>query len=394
MSSSMEIDFMSLSPQIHIQIISYLSIQEIYQGIACTSKRMNEICKRCVVWRGKYFKVNFEKENSPGPLLCHSAVVCKDNNGNNQMLCYGGNLSSTNIIENVKNDLWCYQFDLKKWCKSTSQSISLTEHTSVVYKNTMFTFGGNGGLVDNYSNLVLTYPLPFKPESIITTHDSLPGAPQPRSAHSAVVYKNEMYIFGGWNGHESLNDFYSLNLETLQWRQIQSADCPSKRRMHSAVTYKDKMYLFGGYDESHSAHSYNELYCFDFHTETWKNVPCQGRIPKGRSRQAATIVGNNMYIVGGWDRVAHFGEVLRLDLDKFIWSQEKIDINLKLAQQSCVVLEDSYMVMYGGKNETGQDLATSTDMIATRFSALPAPTCFDKKKIEQPVIPSIASIHS
>jgi len=261
----------------------------------------------------------------------------------------------------------------------------------------MFTFGGNGGLVDNYSNLVLTYPLPFKPESTNTTHDSLPGAPQPRSAHSAVVYKNEMYIFGGWNGHESLNDFYSLNMDTMQWRQIQSAGCPSKRRMHSAVVYQDRMYLFGGYDESHSAHSFNELYCFDFLTETWKAVPCQGRIPKGRSRAAATVVGNNMYIIGGWDRVAHFGEVLRLDLDQHRWFQEKIDIDLKIAQQSCVVLENSWMVMYGGKNESGQNLAASTDMIVTRLSALPAvpaPLNIDLKRSEQPVIPSIASIHS
>jgi N-acetylneuraminic acid mutarotase len=394
--SATETDFMSLSPQIHAHILSYLSMTDIYQGVACTSKRMNELCKRCYVWRGRYLKVKFEKENSPGPLLCHSAVVCKDNNGSHQMLCYGGNLSSTNIIENVKNDMWCYQFDQKKWIKSQSQSTSLTEHTSVVYKNTMFTFGGNGGLVDNYSNLVLTYPLPFKPENYITTHDSLPGAPQPRSAHTAVVYKNEMYIFGGWNGHESLNDFYCLNLDTLQWRQINSADCPSKRRMHSAVVHKDKMYIFGGYDESRPAQSYNELCCFDFLTETWKIVPCQGRIPIGRSRAAATIVGNNMYIIGGWDRVSHFGEVLRLDLEKYIWFQEKIDLNLKLAQQSCVVMEDSWMVMYGGKNEIGQDLSASTDMIVTRLSALAATSqiSFDKKTIEQPVTPSIASIHS
>jgi len=102
-----------------------------------------------------------------------------------------------------------------------------------------------------------------------------------------------------------------------------------------------------------------------------------------------------MYIIGGWDRVAHFGEVLRLDLDTYRWTQEKIDLNLKLAQQSCVVIEDSWMVMYGGKNETDQDLAASTDMLVTRLSALPAPNCLlDKKRIEQSVIPSIASIHS
>lgn len=368
-------------------------MQDIYLGIALTSKKMNEISKRCVVWRGRYFKVKYDHENSPGPLLCHSAVVCKDINGNSQMICYGGNLSATNIIENVKKDLWCYQFDQKKWIKSASQSISLTEHTSVAYNNTMYTFGGNGGLVDNYSNTLLTYPLPYKSESVIKAYDSLPGAPPPRSAHSAVVYQNEMYIFGGWNGHKSLDDFYSLNLETLEWRQIKKDGSPSVRRMHSSVVYNDKMYLFGGYDESRSAHSFNEVFCFDFQTETWKTVPCVGKIPKGRSRATATVVDNNMYIFGGWDRVAHFGDVFRLDLEKFVWSEEKIDINLKLAQQSCVVVENS-LVLYGGKKkiEEEEEIAASTDMIVTRLSALERPCFNEKKKIQQN--DSRASIHS
>jgi len=262
-----------------------------------------------------------------------------------------------------------------------SRANSLTEHTSVVYKNTMYTFGGNGGLVDNYSNLVLTYPLPFKPENIITAHDSLPRAPPPRSAHSSVVYQNQMYIFGGWNGHKSLNDLYSLNLDTLEWRQIKSEGGPSIRRMHSAVVYKDSMYLFGGFDESRPAHSYNELFSFDFQTETWKTVPCKGIIPKGRSRAAATVVGNNMYIIGGWDRVSHFGEVQRLDLDTHTWTQEKTDINLKIAQQSCALVDNSWMVMFGGKinNEAEQKMATSTDMIVTRLSGLSG-TSFNEKQ--------------
>jgi len=393
---------MSLPPQIHIKIFSYLSMQDILQGVAFTSKRLYETSKKCVVWRGRYFKVKFDEENSPGPLLCHSAVVCKDDNGYNQMICYGGNLSSTNIIENVKNDLWCYQFDVKKWIKSEAQSNSLTEHTSVVYKKTMYTFGGNGGLVDNYSNAVLTYPLPFKPDSAITSHESLENAPQPRSAHSAVVYKNEMYIFGGWNGHQSLDDFYSLNLDTLQWRKIQSENGPSRRRMHSCAVHNGKMYVFGGYDESRLAESYNELHCFDFQSETWKEVTCRGKIPKGRSRAGATVVGNNMYIIGGWDRISHNGEVLRLDLDKFYWSQEKIDINLKVAQQSCVVVDDSWLVMYGGKmnNEKDQEIAPTTDMIVSRFSALPvvekiSNTPYQVRKLNEPMVnPSIASIHS
>lgn len=32
--------------------------------------------------------------------------------------------------------------------------------------------------------------------------------PLNRFGHTAVVYDNSMYIFGGWNGHDTLDDVY------------------------------------------------------------------------------------------------------------------------------------------------------------------------------------------
>jgi len=112
--SANPIEFMSFSSEIHIRIISFLPTSEVFSGIARTCKTFSEICKRSLVWQGKYFKLQFECQSSvPGPLLCHSAVPYKDDKGKYQMIFYGGNLSNTNIIENVKKDIWCYQFDQK-----------------------------------------------------------------------------------------------------------------------------------------------------------------------------------------------------------------------------------------------------------------------------------------
>jgi len=371
MSATTPIEFMSLSSEIHILIISYLPTAEIFSGISLTCKRFSELCKRSLVWQGKYFKVAFDNQTVvPGPLLCHSAVPFKDENGNYQMIFYGGNLSNTNIIENVKKDIWCYQFDQKKWHKSLGAHKALTEHTSVVYKNNMYIFGGNGGLVENYSNNVLSYPLPFKPENVFTRIETQNTSPPARSGHSAVVYQNSMYVFGGWNGHTSLSDFHSFNFETQTWKKLESqGECPTKRRMHCTVVYKDFMYLFGGYDESRPARSDNELYRYHFKTDTWELIKCRGTIPNGRSRAAAIVKDNFMYIIGGWDRVVHFDDSFRLDLDKFTWYQERIDLNMKIAQQSCVVMED-WMVMYGGKTYkdiNSQEMAPSSDLLITRL---------------------------
>jgi len=82
-----------------------------------------------------------------------------------------------------------------------------------------------------------------------------------------------------------------------------------------------------------------------------------------------------------------------LDLEKFYWSEEKKDIDLRLAQQSCVVLDESWMIMYGGKmnSDTGRDLVASTDMFVVRLSGESVRSCINKKK-DLPT--SMASVQS
>jgi len=38
--------------------------------------------------------------------------------------------------------------------------------------------------------------------------------PQGRSAHTAVIYNNDIYVFGGWNGGASNNEFFRYNIGT------------------------------------------------------------------------------------------------------------------------------------------------------------------------------------
>eukprot|EP01103_Thecamoeba_quadrilineata_P003450 TRINITY_DN13223_c0_g1_i1.p1 TRINITY_DN13223_c0_g1~~TRINITY_DN13223_c0_g1_i1.p1 ORF type:complete len:386 (-),score=27.34 TRINITY_DN13223_c0_g1_i1:155-1312(-) len=373
--SALNMEFLHLSSEIHIRIISFLPTAEVFTGISRTCKRLHTLCNRSLVWQGKFFKVQSKNQTKiPGPLLCHSAVPYQDDKGNHQMIFYGGNLSSTNIIENVKKDLWCYQFDTKTWSKSSGSHKALTEHTSVVYKNNMYIFGGNGGLVENYSNNILSYPLPFKSENTFTRIETNQTVPPARSGHSAVVYKDSMYIFGGWNGHTSLGDFYAFDFDTQLWRKLESTgSVPAQRRMHCTIVYGDHMYLFGGYDESRPARSDNDIYIYSFKTDSWEIMKCRGPAPCGRSRSAAVVKDNFMYIIGGWDRVSHFEDTYRLDLDKHIWYQEKTNLNMKIAQQSCVVLED-WMIMYGGKtykDADGQEMAASNDLLITRLGVTP-----------------------
>jgi N-acetylneuraminic acid mutarotase len=43
--------------------------------------------------------------------------------------------------------------------------------------------------------------------------------PTPRHSHSAVVYEDSMFVFGGYDGNYR-NDFHALHLPTMTWTQV------------------------------------------------------------------------------------------------------------------------------------------------------------------------------
>jgi hypothetical protein len=41
--------------------------------------------------------------------------------------------------------------------------------------------------------------------------------PPPRANHSSSLIKNNLYIFGGWDGSKRLNDLYMIDLDKMIW---------------------------------------------------------------------------------------------------------------------------------------------------------------------------------
>ena len=58
-----------------------------------------------------------------------------------------------------------------------------------------------------------------------------------------------MYVFGGWNGSETLSDVQQFNLETHEWKTLENVNGSVKGRYrHTAATNDYAMYIFGGID--------------------------------------------------------------------------------------------------------------------------------------------------
>lgn len=76
-----------------------------------------------------------------------------------------------------------------------------------------------------------------------------------------------MYIFGGKDDDNKLNDLWEFNLKTLKWTLIQAFDPPMARSGHSACLYKEMMIVFGGIFEV--TKELDDLILFDFKKKLW-----------------------------------------------------------------------------------------------------------------------------
>jgi N-acetylneuraminic acid mutarotase len=74
------------------------------------------------------------------------------------------------------------------------------------------------------------------------------NVPTPRHGHVSVFLNNQMYVFGGFDG-SFCNDLYELDIKMKIWNEIElERKCP-QRIFCSAVVYDDEMYLYGGTNE-------------------------------------------------------------------------------------------------------------------------------------------------
>ena len=148
--------------------------------------------------------------------------------------------------------------------------------------------------------------------------------PSPRDRHTAVIYDKCLYIFGGYDGLNRVNDFYEFNTETNQWTEIVPSllnNPPTPRHSHSAVVYNGSMYVFAGYDGLYK----NDFHKYNFTTKTWNMIkdsnPSAENWPKPRYRTSCVVFKDKMFMFGGHDGTRQLNDFYFFDFNHEIWTQ-------------------------------------------------------------------------
>ncbi|CAG4962389.1 unnamed protein product [Colias eurytheme] len=246
----------------------------------------------------KWAPVEYNKTNAPFQRYGHSVIAYGE-----KIYMWGGR-NDTVACDTV------YCFDTRELVWSTPPVTGMIPngkdgHAACLIKNKMYIFGGFDYLTDMYTNNIHCLNLDTMEWSYVYVKGKPPIS---RDFHTALPYGDRMYIFGGRGDferpHNAQNEVYCdkvFYLDTTKetWVTVDIKGIkPDGRRSHSAWIYNDFMYIFGGYNEKTKTH-FNDIFRFSLKGNYWELVNTRGTAPCKRRRQVCILYDNKIYLFGG-----------------------------------------------------------------------------------------------
>ena len=253
------------------------------------------------------------------------------------------------------------------------------QHTITLHDSKLFLFGGQNFLDGNneklndlwYMDLNATSDKYHQWEKLknndVTATDNVQ-----KYAHSAVVYNNTLYIYGGKNASDTpLSDLCALNIQTINdarndsWTKLNTTDAVAMAH-HSADISGNNMYLFDN----------NKLYTVNLTTSTFKHDnddDVHNHIPS-RQNHATTLVNNKLIIFGGEDPnnpTTLLNDIWSINLAQpgeskiKIADTDKNNVAKRRSGHSVVVGENDIMYVIGG------DMSNNADMWSINVNPKP-----------------------
>ena len=165
-------------------------------------------------------------------------------------------------------------------------------------------------------------PLPLLPVAA-----ELPDLPVALTSFGGAYAGGRLYAFGGnmggahkYSADDQNGTLFALDLaDPVEWKEV--ATGPHVQG-NALVAHGDTLYRVGGFearngaDEEQDLHSTAGAAAFDTRTGQWRDLP---DLPQARSSLDAAVLGDRLYVVGGWnmagaaDAVWH-DTLCRLDL--------------------------------------------------------------------------------
>ena len=144
--------------------------------------------------------------------------------------------------------------------------------------------------------------------NVLLDSDRFPPIPHGVTSFGAAVNAHELYVYGGHMGeaHSYYAEAQGRTLWRLDLKNPKSWEAVDEGRGLQGlamVTHGGKLYRIGGFEaknlegEEKDLWSQDSVACYDPKTKKWSQMP---PLPEPRSSFDAAVLGDKIYVVGGW----------------------------------------------------------------------------------------------
>ncbi|TQV74553.1 hypothetical protein FKG94_16205, partial [Exilibacterium tricleocarpae] len=186
-----------------------------------------------------------------------------------------------------------------------------------------------------------------------------------RAGHQVVVFKNELWLVGGFAG-EGKNDVWSSE-DGREWAQVVTDEVFSPRFDHQVVVFKDKLWMVSGYEEFGSEAKNNVWSSED--GKTWKQEVINSNDFSARdAREAHQVVvfKDKLWLVGGYEDYDGDQNDVWSSSNGVDWTQAAPNAAFSPSADHQVVAFNDKLWLVGGSEDFGQkngDVWSSLDGI-------------------------------
>lgn len=230
------------------------------------------------------------------------------------------------------------------WRRIASEGIALDEGHAysgcVLYKNKIYIIGGYIASGPTQMLKVL--------ELATGTWKYLSPMHEKRNYICTCLLENAIYALGGHNGRHRLNTVEKYDPEQNNWTFV--SQMRQVRSDAGADALNGKIYVCGGFD---GHHFYDSVECYDPKIDQWTLLAPMQNI---RSGVSVTGFKNSLYAIGGNDGLQRLRTVERYDPETNQW--QTMPSMIRQRSNFCIVsMEDGIYVMGGWSDETNSTIA-------------------------------------
>eukprot|EP00455_Lapot_gusevi_P045851 TRINITY_DN5928_c0_g1_i2.p1 TRINITY_DN5928_c0_g1~~TRINITY_DN5928_c0_g1_i2.p1 ORF type:complete len:1240 (+),score=239.82 TRINITY_DN5928_c0_g1_i2:112-3831(+) len=245
---------------------------------------------------------------------------------NGDLVIFGGSSKGTAYASGYERDTWRYTAATDRWryivpFNTQNWPVGRVAAALACFNDRMFIHGGRN------DQQILDDLWVFTEATQTWISISSTDGPSARYYHATAVRGNEFYLLGGLEKLGFNNDMWAFQMDTYLWRQVPHVLNGLQAGCGMSLDYwanTDQLVSFGGqYSWIDVPIESNDVYIFNFTTLAWSLLPTTDIKPAARYSFGSSVQNDRLFIFGGFSDVtrADMADCWQLNLWTGVWQK-------------------------------------------------------------------------